>query len=1078
MKSKITLLACSMLLGMPLAQAGGSQGDVKIDHFPDRAPAMEMKSPAAKVVTQGLNDEKALGIKMWATTVTDYFKDPGFVYFYENKTNELHKTGIIKSREEDELRRWLMSSATYHEGSYIGFFYYSYDLGYNYPQAFAKINLENGTWETLADLSNLKGDWDFMESMSTNPVDGKLMGMARARDGSVTSTFGEVNAATGEYTKKAALSQYYYAIAYDASGTLWALRWYSSDNKTLTGSRLVTLNPGNGYKEDKVIKLTMEGADFKMYFQNSMYFDVETGDLWVLAADNQAHQYLCRVDTATGVMEKRGRIGYFDICTGLYIPGTKPASANAASRVTNLSSSFDDNGIVTLRWTNPSTTWDKQPLNQLAEVLVYRDGMEASNLVATLNENVIVGGDMSWTDNDAAHGVHTYYIVPCRVNGEKGISDSWKAFTGRDVPGRVENITLTKNNRSSLTLSWEQPSLGMNDGWYDKANVTYDVVRYPDSTVVATGIAETTLTDTELGLMGSYYYKVKAHTGDGEGPEAESPAVMAGFAYNLPYSTKFETQAEADQWEKVDANGDGRTFIYKNYMDPWGLYITSSDRGNDDYAISPSLNLKGGKTYKVTFHVYFHYCATDREPDHAQTFSITAGKGATAEAQVIELKKWENFQHYKYYETFTFEAFFKPESDGEYNVAYRYFDSPVYDDITVSYASIEEVFDKDLAALSVEGNADVVKDAASDFAVKVKNEGSEDAKNFSVKVVRLDGDNKVLLGETAFKGTLAANADTIVTVATTPDIEGEFQIAGVVALAGDRNTANDMTEAILVKAASAGTKPFNLDITGDYPAVNTRIPVSFMKTYSHTQAIYTAEELKDTKTIYRLAFEYDSNPDSKTALDEIDMDVTVYLGLTDDAGYPLQGPEWKPLADQTKVFEGTLGLQDGSNNMLTFDLNEPFRYDRSKNLLVTVLKSSPKYGEDFPVFFKMFNENWNATDYRSMLFDSNVAQEARQGDGYSYPCLPVLHLAVETEGSGVNSIVAGSGISYDGAAIHFAGIDAAAVEVYDLMGRMVLGKSISSHTTSVSAPLAQGVYVMKVTDRNGKAYTTKVCVAQ
>lgn len=1077
MKRKTTFLACCMLMCMSLANADNGLRGGRTDRFPDRAPTVK-NALANNVVREGLNDDKDLGVKMWATTVTDYNNDPGFVYFYSNNTSELKKTGLIKSREEDEHRRWTMSGGTYHNGEYLGYFYYRYDFGINYVKAFASIDLEKGTWVTKKDMSDMQDDWDFIEAMYTNPTTGKLMGLARNRDGSITSTLGEIDPETGEYTQLAALDKYYFSIAYDAYGTLWAVRWNAGSDDQVNGARLVTLNPNDGYKEDKVVRLKKDGSDFKIYFQNSIYFDVSTGDLWIVASNNEGKQYLCMVDTLTGEMESKGRVGFADIVTGLYIPGYKPDSFEAASRVTEISSEFDDNGIVTLKWKNPVTAWNKQPLAELAEILIYRDGMEDDKLVTTITENVTVGGNMSWTDNGAGQGVHVYYIVPCRVTGEKGVPETWRAFSGRDVPGQVKNVTLTKNNNMSLTLRWEQPSLGKNDGWYDKTNVKYDIKRYPDKKNVATGITETMFTDNELGSMGSYYYTIRAYTNDGEGLETESPAVMAGSAYEIPYSTEFATKAEADQWEKIDANGDGRIFFYKDYMEPWGLYLSSSESGNDDYAISPALKLKAGKTYKVTFKVFFNHCTTDLDPDRAQTFSITAGRGATAEAQNIELKKWDKFQHFKYGETFEFEAFFTPESDGDYNVSYHYFDSPVYDDITIASASIEEVFAKDLAAMSVKGNSVAVKDTPSEYTVKVKNMGGNAVNSYKVQVARFDANNHVVLGETTVNNTIEPQAETDVTVNVTSDVEGEIQLAGVVILEGDQYADNNVSETIKVYVEPAGTKPFNKEITGENSGVYTRIPVSFTKIYSHSQSIYKASELSGVNKIYRLAFEYNGNAESSTPLQDIEFDVILYLGMSDKAAYDKQNVEWEPLVNQTKVYEGKLGLMAGENNMLVFNFNEPFDYDNTKNLVVTVLKKSQKYQELFPAFFKIYNDNWDADEYRTILYDNNNTQEAEEGNGFGNPCLPVLHLAVDEISTGVRDVVIGGGISYDGATINFGGIDAASVAVYDLMGRMVLNNNVSEGTTTVNAYLRQGAYVIKVTDRKGRVYITKMCVAK
>lgn len=1076
MKKKTVFLVGCMLMCVSLANADGNRKRFRTDRFPDRAPAVTKNNPARNVIQRGLNDDKDLGTKMWATTVTDYNRDPGFVYFYSNETHELNKTGIIKSREEDELRRWIMSSATYHNGEYLGYIYYRYDLGYNFVKAFAKVDLEKGTWTPKRDMSALEDNWDFMETMYSNPKTGKLMGMPRNRDGSVTSTFGEVNPETGEYTQEAVLGQYYFAMAYDDYGTLWAVRWndQNSDGE-VDGSRLVTLNPENNYQEDKCINLKMENSNFKMYYQNSMYFDTSTGDLWIIASNTDGRQYLCKVNTETGVMEKAGAVGFSDIATGLYIPGYKADSPQAASRVTSLSSTFDENGIVTLKWNNPTKAWNKEELTELTEVLIYRDGLEDDKLVATLTENVTVGGEMTWTDKDAKAGVHVYYIVPCRVKDEKGIPESWRAFTGRDVPGTVENVTLTKNTNTSLTLKWEKPLLGKNDGWYDKDNVRYNVVRYPDKKEIANNIQQTEITDDELGNIELYYYIITAVTDDGEGVATTSPEVLAGSSYTTPYSTDFSTKAKADQWVTVDANQDGFKYEYHDWWEPYGLVLYTSEGQNNDYAISPALKLKGGTTYKVKFDVYFSYCATDYDPERFQTFRITAGQGTTAEAQTIELKKWDKFQHFKYYETFPFEAFFTPEKDGEYNVAYHYYDSPVYDNVIVTGASVEEVFENDLAAMSIEGTANPSKGAVSDYTVKVKNEGKKAASSYKVQVVRLDGNEKVIIGETTVDETLEPQTEKDITVRVTPDVEGDAEFAGNVVLQNDQNSLNNTSEALGVSIGEEGKIPFNHTVTGVDEDLDTRVPISFLKYCSYSQSVYHTSEigLTGSPKIHSIAFKYDTNTPVE------DFNVTVYLSMTDKDGFD-DNKEWQPLSQQTKVFEGKQTILSGTGNMMIFDLDEPFEYDPTKNLMLSVFKTGNS-DDQFPAIYQSYNTNWEKP--RSLRYENADTTEPVGGidsECFVIANLPVLYLAVEDkQGTGLSEIVIGDGgINYDNGHINLNGIDAASVTVYDLMGRIMLDKNLTADMTSVDAPLGQGIYVVKAISHDGKIYTTKIRVVK
>lgn len=1073
-----------MLLCSSFAIADVGKGH-SVKTFPPLLPDVKQNlSSSAKAPQRVLNGDKEKGLSMWAVTVEDWNNDPGFVHFYSENSYNLEKTGLIKEREDDEYRSWLMTGGAMHNDKYYGYMYRYYTAfpGYFYVMAFAEVDLEKGSWKTVQDMSGGKADgtqWtEPVISMASDPVTGKLMGVAQyqERTDKVTVTIGEITPANGTYTRLAALEEYYFAIEYDQKGTLYAVRWDYDDEGTITGSCLVTLDPANNYAETILANLTKDGSQFKMYYNNTMRFDKATGDLWILATNSEGSQYVCKLDTETGELDSKGRFGFGDSGIGLYIPSFTADATDAAARVSGLISTFDDNGTVTLKWTNPSLTWDKQELTELAEVLVYRDGMEDADLVATIPGENKVGQEMTWTDETAEQGVHTYYVVPCRRTGEKGVPDTWLAYTGRDVPGMPGNVSIVKEG-DYLKLSWDAPELGAHDGWYDKDGLTYKIVRHPDEVTVKEGLTETTFTDESLGEVRMYSYDIIPVTSDGEGTVATTDEVQAGTAVAMPYTTDLATEVKAGMWTVVNANQDANKFEFFDGFEPYGLrlYVESS-YDSDDYAVSPSFKMKGGTTYRAIFNVYFQYRTEDYDPHREHQFSFTAGQGATAEAQSTVILNKEGFQNFSYYETVPFETFFTPETDGDYNLAFHYY-SPagIYDNIRLVGFSIEEMLEKDLSATSFSGTINPAKGAASDYTVTVKNMGNEDVEAYKVQIVRLDGDSKVVLGETEVCDKLESQAEAQITVSATPDVEGEFQMAAVAVLDGDENPDNDVTEAKTVTAAKEGTIPFNQVVEGENPTNSTRMPISFSSYYSSCQSIYLAEELGlgEGSKIHRLGVEYDLNTGA-TPVESFA--VKVYVGLTDKTNVGSETGDWTPLTSQTLVYKGTQSILDGTDNMLTFDFDEPFEYDPTKNLLVTFCKEGESASQ-YPALFHNFNYNWNDEEnYRSILYEDNSSSQYQPKNYNTWPNLPILHLAVEGgKSTGISEIVVGSdGISFANGTISFNGIDVARLTVYDLTGRTVLDRSIAAGQAAVGVNFQQGVYVVKAVARDGKVYTKKV----
>ena len=75
-------------------------------------------------------------------------------------------------------------------------------------------------------------------------------------------------------------------------------------------------------------------------------------------------------------------------------------------------------------------------------------------------------------------------MVPYNNDGD-GIYKETSIFVGEDVPGAPLNVKLVTNGREG-TISWDEPTTGAHNGYFDKSTLTYDVMRLPDSVTIAT----------------------------------------------------------------------------------------------------------------------------------------------------------------------------------------------------------------------------------------------------------------------------------------------------------------------------------------------------------------------------------------------------------------------------------------------------------------------------------------------------------------------------------------------------------------------------------------------------------------
>ena len=158
-----------------------------------------------------------------------------------------------------------------------------------------------------------------------------------------------------------------------------------------------------------------------------------------------------------------------------YAPAAAPAAATGISYAEGK-----------LAFTAPTTTYTTgETLSGELTAHVVVDGT-AQNLT-------VAAGAATELALELADGNHEAIITFENAAGV-GPERIWEAYLGADQPTGVENLTAAIEG-TTVTLTWDAPTASLNGGAFDDAAVRYNVVRYPDEVVVATAVAETTLTD-------------------------------------------------------------------------------------------------------------------------------------------------------------------------------------------------------------------------------------------------------------------------------------------------------------------------------------------------------------------------------------------------------------------------------------------------------------------------------------------------------------------------------------------------------------------------------------------------------
>ncbi|MCK5051825.1 MAG: carboxypeptidase regulatory-like domain-containing protein [Candidatus Cloacimonetes bacterium] len=176
-------------------------------------------------------------------------------------------------------------------------------------------------------------------------------------------------------------------------------------------------------------------------------------------------------------------------------------------------------------WTCPSVSVNGDPLTDLDEMRVYRDG----TLIYT-DTSPTIGGAGSYLDPIVpAAGFFSYSVVGYNDLGE-GIPVSVTVWVGEDVPDAVTDLILTDISTGDLAaqLDWINPTTGLHGGYFTGV-LGYDIERSDGAVFVVTG-STTQWIDNTLVSPGVYSYTVTPFNASGSGPSTTSPQVGIGVS--------------------------------------------------------------------------------------------------------------------------------------------------------------------------------------------------------------------------------------------------------------------------------------------------------------------------------------------------------------------------------------------------------------------------------------------------------------------------------------------------------------------------------------------------------------------
>lgn len=1077
-----------LLAGLTAAPALGQK--TTVNAFPKPlAPVANAGMKAPQFHLPSAIDDKKKGITMYAGQRLDQSKHRSWVKWQTGDSfnfTKIYEYIHHDKYNEDQQRGIYMGAYDSSNDTYYAFFNMHYTYG-DMPMALAKVDMLTGDTTNVFQFADLaepdveQTAWyngRYKYAMAYDPVNDVMYALgADYENGDPNLGYTvlyevNLNATTLNdlFTKVMDMDGLYWDFCFDTQGNAWFAQKYAGSDGIVKGTNLVKMD--GDFNRISEVKMQSEwGEDINSIYFSTMYFDNSTGDLYYLPCSDYGSTSLYKVNPTTGLSQSIAWFNQGNHFTGLYIPYLTADNGAAPARVSGLDAQADLNGAMkdTIKWVTPSKTWAGDDLANLQTVKIYRKNAGFATTELTKTADLIANSQllatvpateketaMSWVDENPIDGINTYYVLAANDKGN-GVIDSIRCYMGIDVPGAVSNIMLEKNG-TGVDISWTAPEKGANNGYIGTEGLSYKITRLPDNVVVAENVTDTKYTDNTLGEQQSYSYKIQAVNAKGAGAIATSDPIMAGSALKTPISLAFDTQTDADRWSTNKMNNSIYFYYGGGWSDDYKCMIGygTSNGTVEGTLISPPLYLEEGKTYRFT---------TDFQADYFDDayFDLYVGVGTNSESQdgATIIAKREGEQYAEQYHREKYEDYFVAPASGTYYYTLRVKTVDKYNIFKLFGLKVDYVAENDMAATSIDGVLEAVAQQANECTVKVRNLGSKDQENYTVKLL-MDNEGKMVeVGSGTGTELLKIGETADVKVSFNPPYDGVWDFYGVVVANGDEVRTNDTTAVKTVKVLEAGSQGWTNIVTTGHKEGLSSFGLFWNDSESeYSQSVYYPEEIKTIKggIIKRIGWMYDGADNLTDRSNPVD--VKIYLAHTDKKSFAGEGDLVLP-SDRELVVEGQMVFEPGKDHLISFSLDTPFEYNNEQNLAVICEKSGTT-GYNMCALWHIYNDDWSTGYVERTLMNS--------GGYWSRPELPILFLGIY-DPTGVERVqLVGADVAYANGLLAFDQVVNA--EVYTVGGKLVS----SFKGSSARLNLAKGMYVVRATAADGQVMVKKINV--
>ncbi|MDE6410177.1 MAG: choice-of-anchor J domain-containing protein [Muribaculaceae bacterium] len=402
--------------------------------------------------------------------------------------------------------------------------------------------------------------------------------------------------------------------------------------------------------------------------------------------------------------------------------------------ITSLSATAGAQGALTatLKGVAPTKTVDGNPLSDISEIKIVRDGRPIGSITG-----VKPGEKFEYVDEKAVQSENTYVLTAVNTVGA-GYECKVSVYVGHDRPGLPLNVRATYTGGKSVTITWDAPAEGETGGYYDPSALTYTILRANDEKELATGVKELTFTDPNVPLNGYrqefYGYYVYAQSPAGYGYGQLSNIVVVGEPYKMPFVETFANgKITNDPWDvsiPEESNGYWQLKLTGEYpdvesQDPEGGLVSfiPDESGDEGTLTSGTISVKGAKNPVVEFWWYYL-------PGTYDTVKLLLSKDGGEFKEIGEVRSSAESGNEGWRKKSV--ALTDLGDTSFIQIAFEARSGTGYNNIHLDNIRVKDIYDNNLAVLAVHAPARVNMGEKTSIGVSVENSGLNDADDYNV----------------------------------------------------------------------------------------------------------------------------------------------------------------------------------------------------------------------------------------------------------------------------------------------------------------------------------------------------------